>query len=194
MSSQPNSVSAPVPEFQSPLPWFAVRVRSNFERVTALVLERKGYREFLPLYRVRTKWSDRVKAGERVVFPGYVFCSFDPLIRMPILSTPGVINIVGVGKEPLPIPESELQAVHTALRSGLGFSPWPYLRDGDWVAVERGPLAGVEGRVITVKGIDRLVVSVTLLQRSIAAEIDRSWVRPAARRTAGSAIATPGAA
>ena len=175
-----------MPEWPSPWPWFAVRVRSNFERMTALVLQRKGYREFLPLYRVRTKWSDRVKSGERVVFPGYVFCSFDPLIRMPILSTPGVINILGVGKEPMPIPETELQAVQTALKSGLAFAPWPYLRDGDWVLVERGPLAGVEGQVITAKGVDRLVVSVTLLQRSIAAEIDRAWVRPVMRRAAGS--------
>jgi transcription antitermination factor NusG len=161
-------------------PWFALRVKSNFERTAALHLRQRGYTEFLPMYESRTRWSDRVKSAERPLFPGYVFCSFDPQRRLPVLSSPGILHVVGIGKEPIPIDDHELEAVKLTLRSGLLVKPWPFLQVGERVVVERGPLAGVEGLVAQFKGAYRLVVSITLLQRSIAAEIDRDWIRPAA--------------
>lgn len=168
---------------QSRLPWFAVRVKSNCERMVATQLEQRGYQRFLPTYSMRTRWSDRVKSADRILFPGYVFCSFNPNSRLPILSTPGVLHVVGVGKQPAPVPGAEMSALWTALQSGVAVGPWPYLQSGDWVVVERGALAGVEGIVTHFKGDYRLVVSIALLQRSIAAEIERDWVRPL-RRTA----------
>jgi transcription antitermination factor NusG len=168
---------------ESPLPWFAVRVKSNCERTVATLLEQRGYQRFLPTCKVRTCWSDRVKSADRILFPGYVFCSFNPYCRLPILSTPGVLHVVGIGKEPTPVSEVEMRALWTTLQSGVAVGPWPYLRSGDWVVVERGALAGVEGIVTHLKGDYRLVVSIALLQRSIAAEIERDWVRPL-RRTA----------
>jgi transcriptional antiterminator NusG len=168
---------------QFPLPWYAVRVKSNCERTVATLLEQRGYQRFLPTCKVRTCWSDRVKTADRILFPGYVFCSFNTNKRLPILSTPGVLHLVGVGKEPAPVPEMEMRALWTTLQSGVPLGPWPYLQSGDWVVVERGVLAGVEGIVTQIKGGYRLVVSIGLLQRSIAAEIDRDWVRPL-RRTA----------
>jgi len=162
----------------SPFPWFAVRVKSNCERTVATLLEQRGYQRFLPTCKVRTHWSDRIKSADRILFPGYVFCSFNPSCRLPILSTPGVLHVVGVGKEPAAVPEGEMRALWTTLQSSAAVGPWPYLQSGDWVVVERGALAGVEGIVTHFKGGYRLVVSITLLQRSIAAEIERDWVRP----------------
>jgi transcription antitermination factor NusG len=168
---------------KSPLPWFAVRVKSNCERTVSTLLEQRGYQRFLPTCKVRTRWSDRIKSADQVLFPGYVFCSFNPAYRLPILSTPGVLHVVGVGKEPAPVSEPEITALWTTLQSGVAVGPWPYLQSGDWVIVERGALAGVEGIVTHFKGEYRLVVSIALLQRSISAEIERDWVRPL-RRTA----------
>ena len=168
---------------QVPFPWYAVRVKSNCERTVATLLDQRGYQRFLPTCKVRTRWSDRIKTADRILFPGYVFCSFNPNDRLPILSTPGVLHVVGVGKEPAPVPEVEMRALWTTIESGAAVGPWPYLREGDRVVVERGALAGVEGIVTHFKGCYRLVVSIALLQRSIAAEIERDWVRPL-RRTA----------
>ena len=171
----------PQHDFQtSPLPWFAVRVKSNFERTTARLLDEKGYRHFLPTYSARTRWSDRIKTSERVVFPGYLFCSFDPHQRLPILSTPGVVHVVGIGREPEPIPDQEIARIQAACDSGLAVTPWPYLERGDLVRVECGPLQGVEGIFIAEKNACRLVVSVEILKRSVAVELDRGWVRPIA--------------
>jgi transcription antitermination factor NusG len=164
----------------SRLPWFAVRLKPNSERTVASRLEQKGYQQFLPTSKVRTRWSDRVRLTDRILFPGYLFCSFNPSDRLPILSTPGVLHVVGVGREPEPISGKEILALWKTLNSGLPVSSWPYLQSGDWVVVDRGALAGVQGIVTHFRGGYRLVVSISLLQRSIATEIDRDWVRPVA--------------
>jgi transcription antitermination factor NusG len=158
--------------------WFALRVRSNFERVAAIHLRERGYQEFLPTYTTRRNWSDRVKTVEKPLFPGYVFCSFDPYQRLPILTTPGVLHVVGLGKEPVAIDQAEIEAVWRTLQSGLPVRPWPFLQIGERIIVEQGPLAGVMGSVAEFKGTWRLVVSISLLQRSVSAEIERHWIRP----------------
>jgi transcriptional antiterminator NusG len=163
----------------SPFPWYVVAVRPNFERSASLHLHAKGYETFLPLYRVHRKWSDRSKEIEVPLFSGYTFCRFDPRQRLPILQVPGVVSILGfTGAGPLPVDEAEIEAVRTLLRSDLPVGPWPFLREGNFVTVERGPLTGVEGIVIEVKSKYRLVVSISLLQRSVYAEIDCDWVVP----------------
>ena len=158
--------------------WFAVRVRSNYERVTALHLEERGYEEFAPSYKVERRWSDRTKEMEQFLFPGYVFCRLDPQHRLPVLTAPGVVGLVGCGKIPTEIPEHEIERIRRIVQSGLPVSPWPFLALGQTVVIERGPLAGMEGILEDVKGKCRLVVSINLLQRSVAAEVDRHWVRP----------------
>lgn len=165
-------------EQQELLPWFALHVQVGREKHVAALLRNKGYFEFLPLYRARRRWSDRYKDVELALFPGYLFCRFDPLRRLPILTTPGVRHIVGAGKLPLPVSEHEVEAVRRIVSSELSSLPWPFLDVGDMVRVEEGPLAGLEGLLIRIRNRHRLVVSVTLLQRSVAVEIDRAWVRP----------------
>jgi len=160
------------------LPWFAIRVRSNHERVTAVHLRERGYEEFVPCFQIERRWSDRRKRLDQFLFPGYVFCRFNVEHRLPVLTTPGVVSLVGFGKTPSPIPENEIQGIRRMVDAGLLITPWPFLQVGQRVAIERGPLEGVEGILQQVKGKLRLVVSICLLQRSISAEVDRDWVRP----------------
>jgi transcription antitermination factor NusG len=161
-------------------PWYALRVQSRFGSLASATLRGKGYEEFFPLYRSRRRWSDRMKELELPLFPGYSFCRFDVSHRLPILTTPGVIGIVGIGKIPAPVDLDEIEAVRLILRSGLAAQPWPLLRVGSKVYIERGPLAGLEGIVTNTDKVFRLIVSVSLLQRSVAVEIDREWARPIA--------------
>src|SRR6185369_14563329 len=98
-------------------PWYALHVRSQHEKIVASTLRGKGYEQFLPLYRTKHRWSDRMKVIERPLFPGYVFCRFDLQKRLPILVTPGVLLIVGVRKTPLPVVESEISALQSIVNS-----------------------------------------------------------------------------
>ena len=163
-----------------PMSWYALRIQSRLSDLASVTLRGKGYEEFLPLYRTRRRWSDRVKQVELPLFPGYLFCQFDVNDRLPILTTPGVIGIVGAGKTPVPVDIEEIEAIRAILRSGLAAQPWPLLRVGAKVYIERGPLAGLEGIVINTDKVYRLIVSVSMLQRSVAVEIDREWARPIA--------------
>jgi len=159
-------------------PWYAVRVRSNHERISALHLQDRGYQEFSPSYKIERRWSDRKKEVEQFLFPGYVFCRLNPQQRLPVLSAPGVVGLVGCGKIPTPIPDEEIDRIHRMVQSGLLITPWPFLELGQTVLIEQGPLAGVEGILEEVKGKCRLVVSISLLRRSVGVEVDRHWVRP----------------
>ena len=161
-------------------PWFALRLRSNYERITGSHLRDRGYEEFAPSYTVEKRWSDRTKQVEQFLFPGYVFCRFDPNDRLPILTVPGVVEVVGFGKSPQEIPDEEIQRVRRMVESGLPVMPYPYVQVGQAVLIERGPLSGVEGILVEIKGKMRLVVSVNLLRRSVSAEVDRNWIRPIA--------------
>jgi transcription antitermination factor NusG len=159
-------------------PWFALHVRRNCEKLVAVALRGKGYAEFLPLYQKLSQWSDRRKEIELPLFSGYVFCSFEISQRLPILTIPGVIQVVSFGNKPEPIDEQELDLVRRFVTSGLYVEPWPFLKAGDVVAVKHGSLTGLEGILVEVKNRYRLVISVSLLQRSVAVEIDRAWVSP----------------
>jgi transcription antitermination factor NusG len=159
-------------------PWFALRLRSRYENTVATILGGKGYEWFLPLYKSRRSWSDRIKEIQLPLFPGYIFCRFDLQHRLPILTTPGVVTVVGIGKRPIPIDDAEIAAIQAAVRSGIPSRPWPFLRIGQRVRVEYGPLCGLEGILLDFKGQRRLVLSVTLLQRSVAVEVDDAWVIP----------------
>src|SRR5438309_11626283 len=96
--------------------------------------------------------------------------------RLPILTTPGVLLIVGIGKTPIPIDQAEIAAIQTLVTSGLPSQPWPLLQIGERVTINYGALCGLEGILLDFKGRHRLVLSVTLLQRSVAVEIDGAWV------------------
>jgi len=163
--------------------WYAIRVRSKFESIASASVRGKGYEQFLPLYRSRRQWSDRAKELDLPLFPGYFFCRFDANARLlPILTSPGVVSIVGAGKVPISIADEEITAIQTVITSGLAALPWPFLNVGARVYIERGPLTGIEGIVAVVNKKHRFFISVPLLQRSVMVEIDRAWVRPVPTR------------
>jgi transcription antitermination factor NusG len=159
-------------------PWYALQVRPRYEKIIASTLLNKGYEGFLPLYRRRSRWSDRMKEIETPLFSGYLFCRLDMNKRLPVLVTPGVIQIVGIGRTPHPVEEEEIAALQAIVISGLRAESRSYLNIGERVRIEIGPLAGVEGILTAVKGSRRLIVSVTLLQRSVSVEIEESWAVP----------------
>jgi transcription antitermination factor NusG len=158
--------------------WFAVQVRARWEQSTYQILAGKGYETLLPTYESERKWGGRVRVVEAPLFPSYLFCRFDVLKRLPILVTPGVMAIVSRGRVPIPIEASEIAAIQALVSSGAKAEPWPYLEVGDRVRIEDTALRGVEGILLGVKGRRRVVVSVSLLQRSVALEIDRALVSP----------------
>lgn len=172
--TEPNSSAAN----SSNLPWFALQVRCRREAYVASQLEGQGYECFLPSYKSVRRWSDRTKELEQPLFPGYLFSRFDFQNRRPLLTTPGVQLIVGFGSNPTPVEESELAAIRQALTSGLPNQPWPFVQVGQKVRVNYGSFQNLEGILIHFKGVHRVVLSVSLLQRSVAMEIDLAWVTP----------------
>lgn len=168
----------PAEEPPGPFLWYALQVRTRYERVVAEYLSGLDYEWFLPLCKDRKRWSDRVKQVELPLFPGYLFCRFDVQSRLPILKTPGVVQIVGYNRQPVPVDESEIAAIQTLVSSGVPNQLCSFVEIGDRVQIESGPLRGLEGILIESRGRHKLVLSVTLLQRSVAVEIDSMSVTP----------------
>jgi transcription antitermination factor NusG len=160
------------------LNWFALQVRPRFEKIVSRSLIAKGYETFLPLYERSRRWSDRIKKSEVALFEGYLFCRLNPETRLPVLLVPGAIRLVGIGNTPAFVDDSEIAALQAVARSGSRVAPWPFLQVGQRLRIERGPLRNLEGIVIDCQGIHRLIVSVSLLQRSVAVELDRESVHP----------------
>lgn len=160
------------------LPWFALRVKPRAEKAVAEVLRHKGYEPFLPLHHERRRWSDRVQTVEVPLFPGYVFCRFDVQRRLPVLTTPGVLMVVGTAKVPQPIDDGEMTALRVLATSGLTLRPWPYLHVGQRIQIVNGPLSGAEGILVEFKAKHRLIASVSLLQRAVSVELPESCAWP----------------
>lgn len=166
------------PEF----PWFAIQVRARHEFTVSQLLQARGYDPFVPFVQRRKQWSDRIKVSDAALFPGYLFCRLNIQNRLPVMSTPGILQIVGYSRVPTPVDESEINSIQTMVASGLPSRPWPFLETGDRVRIERGPLRGLEGLVLEFRGALRLVLSVTLLQRSVAVEIEPGFVKSVSRK------------
>jgi transcription antitermination factor NusG len=160
--------------------WFALQVRSRWEASTAVLLSGVGYKTLNPTYQIKKRWGGRLREVAAPLFPGYIFCQFDVHKRLPVLITPGVIAVVSRGRIPLPVDESEIAGIQTVISSGLHAEPWPYLEVGQRIRIEKDALAGLEGILVQFKGNHRIVVSVSLLQRSVALEVDRTCVTPIA--------------
>lgn len=157
--------------------WYAIEVTYRKEKAVAEALYRKGFECYLPLYESRRAWSDRIKVMSVPLFGGYLFCRLEPESRrMPILMTPGVRQFVGLSGEPEPIPDIEIESIRLALESGVPLEPCDRLETGNRVLVKCGAFEGVEGSFVRYQGKDRLILTVSLIQRSVAVEIDRAWV------------------
>jgi transcription antitermination factor NusG len=156
----------------SSLLWFAIYVKNRHEKNVALTLGSKGYEAFLATY---LKVHRNSKRFELPLFPGYVFCRFDASRPLPVLTTPGVFSIVSNGCVPVPIPDHEIEGVRCLSRARLGHCPWPY-SSGETVYIHSGPLRGVQGIVVHDNHETWLVISIHLLERSVAVKIERNCI------------------
>jgi transcription antitermination factor NusG len=157
--------------------WYAVRVRSRHEKAVAAALRNKGFEEFLPLYRSRRRWGQRIVEIEMPLFSGYVFCRFDPgERRVPVATTPGVMGIVGFGGKATPLDQVEMAAIRRVIELGIAAEPWRYVQTGQRVRIEHGALAGMEGIFVEARKKHKLLLSLSLLQRAVAIYVDESSV------------------
>ena len=156
--------------------WYAVHTRHQHEKNVARVLANKGFEAFLPLYTAVHRWKDRDKQLSLPLFPCYVFLR-SPLERwQPVLTTPGVHSVLGFGGQHSMIPSWEIESIRRMVGSPLKAEPHPYLKCGDRVRLRAGALQGLEGILVRKKSVWKLLVSVEMLQRSVAVEVDASMV------------------
>lgn len=165
--------------------WYAAHTRHQHEKLVAQTLVNKGFEVFLPLYTEVRQWRDRTKRLELPLFSCYVFLRGDLDRRLAIVTTPGVHGMVATGGRLAAIPEEEIQAVRSVVENRVNVEPHPFLNCGDLVRVKSGALKGLEGFLVRKKGQTRLVVSVSLLERSVAAEVDAGTVERIAGSQAG---------
>ena len=168
------------PEESFPL-WYCIHTRSRHEEVVYQRFEDKRIEAFLPKLEVWSRRKDRKKKIHKALFPGYLFVydSLDPRQRLEILKTPGVVKILGNSKGPVSVPEAQIESIKTILDGKSAVTPFPYLKEGQLVRVVEGPLKGCEGFLLKIKeGKEKLIISVDLLERSVAVEIHGASVEP----------------
>jgi transcription antitermination factor NusG len=156
--------------------WYALFTRHQHEKSVAHALTLKGFKVYLPLYRALRRWQDREKQLWLPLFTCYVFLCEGMDRRIQVLTTPGLLRIVGSGGHPAIVPLDQLDAVRQMVESALRVEPHPFLSSGDRVRVISGPLIGLEGILTRTKAATRLVISMEMLGRSAAVEIDTAQV------------------
>lgn len=152
--------------------WFALHTMSHCEAKVAGYIQSFGIEVFYPDYPSRREWHDRVKILRRSLFPGYCFARFQQKLPAPAWSAPGLIQVVSFADGPVPIPDEEIASVRKIVDCGLSICGCPMLNVGQRVRMRSGPFEGVEGRLEKIKTQFRLVVSMELLGRSVAVEVD----------------------
>lgn len=160
--------------------WYAAYTCANHEKRVAGQLIERAIPCYLPLYESVRRWKDRKKRLERPLFPGYVFVhiSGSGRDRLRIVQVPGLVRLVGFGGEPVAVPEEDIAAIRLCMEKKWRVEPHPFLHTGQRVRIVRGALAGAEGILVRKKGMFRLVLSVGLIMRSVAVEVDSSDVEP----------------
>jgi transcription antitermination factor NusG len=152
--------------------WFAFRVRPRHEKSVTLQLRDKNEECFLPLLTTKRRWGKRDAHVELPLISGYVFCRSHRYGMLPILKTPGVVDVIRSGNSPLPIPPSEISALERAIDAAVPIESCPYVAVGQTVTIKSGPLAGVVGIVRDCRKPEHIVLSVSLLRRSVLVQIE----------------------
>jgi transcription antitermination factor NusG len=152
--------------------WYVIHTRHQHEKTVAQILTSKGFETFLPLHASPHRWSDRTKMLSLPLFPCYVFLQGGLDRRLDLVTTPGIHSLVSFAGQPAAIPTDEMNALRRAVESGASIEPHPFLECGDWVRVKSGSLAGVQGILVRKKNLYRLVLSVELLGKAAAVEVD----------------------
>src|SRR5215469_16097590 len=153
--------------------WFAIQTRYRYEQRVAGDLTAKGLESYLPLLNEVHHWKDRKKAIEVPAFGGYLFARFEPSQRnrVRVLETTGVVRVLGHQGELEAVPDGEIESLRLSLKSGASCVRHPYLANGMLLRIERGPLSGLEGRLVRTANSLRLVVCVASVGQAIAVEV-----------------------
>jgi transcription antitermination factor NusG len=155
-----------------PCAWYVLYTRHQHEKTVAQILTSKGFEVFLPLYSTARQWKDRTKLLSLPLFPCYVFLRGGLKRRLDIVTTPGIHAFVSTAGQPAAIPPAEIEAIRCLVKSGARVEPYPFLKCGEWVRVKCGPLMGIQGILVRKKNLYRLVLSVEILGKSAAVEVD----------------------
>jgi len=167
----------------APSSWYALYTKHQHEKVVARNLACKGFETFVPLYESARNWKDRVQLLELPLFSCYVFFKGNLERRLDILTTPGIHSLVSYAGEPAAIPAAEMESIRHAIQNGARLEPHPFLTCGDWVRVKCGSLTGIKGILVRKKNVCRLVLSVEILGKSAALEIDGFLVERLAKNS-----------
>jgi transcription antitermination factor NusG len=157
-------------------PWYALYTSSRHEKVVAKQLEDRKIETFLPLYRTWHRWKDRKKQLDLPLFPGYVFVQMNSGNRADLLRVPGAAYLVSFLGKPAPVADAEIDILRRGLIGSSVLQPHPYLKAGRKVRIRSGPMAGIEGIFVRRKDSVRVVLSISLIERSVAMEIDETDV------------------
>lgn len=160
--------------------WYAVQTRARNEKAVQQRFQEKGLATFLPLITEKRRWSDRQKIFEVPLFSCYVFVKIGSTNedRQRVLFTEGVFDFVGLSRYGTPIPDEQIEAVRTIVEERIAWHSHPFLKIGQRVRIRSGALTGVEGILVDRNRRDTLVISVDLIQRSMAIQIDGYSVEP----------------
>ena len=182
LESRTYSGSPEVPS-QVSCPWFAIQVVARREKHVAGMLEYKGYAPFVPLQRVKEKSRNHGTPGDCPLFPGYLFCQFQPQATGLVVTTPGVVRILGCGRTPVPLRDEEVKNVQMIVDSGVPSESHGAVRIGSPVIVTEGPLRGLIGQLVKFKKKEKIAVSVSLLCRSVLIELDQWHIKTISGKT-----------
>jgi transcription termination/antitermination protein NusG len=160
------------------LRWYALRTKSRHEKLVRDQLDKQGIEPLLPTVKRMSQWKDRKKEIELPLFSGYCFVRFEQGGKLPVRNVVGVVEVVGSGSRPEPIPDEEIESLKTLMTSVLPYDPHPYLHEGMKVEVIRGPLQGVHGILLRKEKRHRLVIGVRVIQQAAIVEINVNDVMP----------------
>ncbi len=160
--------------------WYALHTHSRQEKTVACHLVQRGFESYLPLVRETHRWSDRRKTVELPLFSGYTFARLRPTAEevLKVKTIPGVASIVGAGWSGTAIDAEQIESVRILLAGKFPFASYPFLRAGQRVRIRNGALRGVEGTLVGSKGENKLVISIELIQRSLAVTLDNYDIEP----------------
>jgi transcription termination/antitermination protein NusG len=165
--------------------WFALHVKRRYEQAVAASLQGKNIESLVPVWKERRRWSDRLKTVQSPIFPGYVFCRLKPRGRLAAVRTPGVIRLVGFGGQACPLEAAEVESLLALSAKQVTAQPCGYLPIGQRVRLVDGPLTGLTGVLARSDNANRLIVSIDILQRSIAVDVGDARVQTVAPLAAG---------
>ena len=176
IDSEPGSLAEDT--LHSEMLWYAGYTASRHEKRVAEHFAQRGVEHFLPLYETIHRWNNGRHRVQLPLFPGYIFVRIALRDRLRVIEVPGFVRLVGFNSLPCPLPEADINKMKEALNKGVLAEPYPYLTVGTRVEIRNGPMQGMTGILLRRQNKCRVVISVDLIMRSMAVEVEASDVVP----------------